>query len=102
MPTIPTRQRHKRISKSGLGSMVEILISVNFIRLKMSSMKLIAIIAESINIDVTEMKKGRLFFIRTPQFFFSTDFHTLFYNPHTEFLLPFIFQLSHLYGRVKL
>ena len=70
MPTIPTRQRHKRISKSGLGSMLKVFISVNFIRLKMSSMKLIAKIAESIKIDVTEMIKGRLFFIRTPQSFF--------------------------------
>lgn len=39
--------------------MVEIFISADFIRLKMSSMKLVAIIAESIKIDVTEMKKTR-------------------------------------------
>jgi len=69
MPTIPTRQRHNRNSKSGFGSMVEIFISADFIRLKMSSMKLVAIIAESIKIDVTEMKKIRLFFIRKAQIY---------------------------------
>jgi hypothetical protein len=69
MPTIPTRQRHNRNSKSGFGSTVEIFISVNFIRLKMSSMKLVAIIAESIKIDVIEMKKNRLFFIRTSRIY---------------------------------
>ena len=75
--------------------MVEIFISVNFIRLKMSSMKLIAIIAESINIDVTEMKKGRLFFIRTPQFFsqlISIPFFTIrilssFYRLYFSYLI---------------
>ena len=49
--------------------MVEIFISADFIRLKMSSMKLVAIIAESIKIDVTEMKKTRLFFIRKAQIY---------------------------------
>ena len=58
MQTIPTRLRHNRISKSGFDSRVEIFISTNFIRLTMSSMKLVAIVAESIKIDVTEMKKN--------------------------------------------
>jgi hypothetical protein len=67
MPTIPTRLRHNKNSISGFGSRVEIFIPANSIRLTASSMKLVAIIAESIKIDVTEMKKIGLFFIRTPQ-----------------------------------
>jgi hypothetical protein len=67
---MPTSLLHNRISKSGFGSRVEIFIIANFIRLTMSSMKLVAIITESIKIDVTEMKKNGLFFIGTPQIYF--------------------------------
>jgi hypothetical protein len=84
----------------------------------MLSMKLVAIIAESIKIDVTEMKKIGLFLIRIPQThfieyvsrnainilmyvfalhtklaynIFSSDFHTLSYNRYIEFFFKLLF-----------
>jgi hypothetical protein len=56
MPTIPTTLRYNRISKSEFGSMVEKFIPANFIRLKMFSMKYVAIITESTKIDLIGTK----------------------------------------------
>jgi hypothetical protein len=56
MPRIPRTLRYNRILKSEFGSMVEKLIPAIFIRLEMFSMKKVAIITESTQMDIIGMK----------------------------------------------